>query len=175
MEKVYSELKDFFGSKYSFISSLGYFIGALNFYVSLLLTYKYEFSLMIFILIASVFFVFNFVFSAITSLYIDIQTEQHIRAKELFYFYGMTEYLTLLFIPLYYFASAGLLKSAFLKGLFLVFLAIWIFRIWLVKKKTGLGFINSLIAIFFPHILIITVGVVFVVAVSVMAFVKIYA
>jgi hypothetical protein len=58
---------------------------------------------------------------------------------------------------------------------FSIFFLIWLLRIWLVKKKSGLGVINSIIAVFFPQILIITVGVILIAISWAIAFLQIYA
>jgi len=175
MEILYEEIRKFFNKRYNFFSLLGYFIGALNFYISALIISKYQFSLLFYIFISLLFFVFNFVFAAITSLYIDIQSDECLRASEIFYFYGLSEYLTLLFIPLTYFIEYKTIYGFKYLMTFSIFFLIWLLRIWLVKKKSGLGVINSIIAVFFPQILIITVGVILIAISWAIAFLQIYA
>ncbi|MEF3279835.1 MAG: hypothetical protein K6357_02560 [Elusimicrobiota bacterium] len=163
MESFLSEIERFYGKKYSFISTMGYFIAALNSYICFAIVAHTGFSVVVFIALFSFFFVFNFVFCGITSLYIDMQTDKHIRAKELFFLYGITEYLTLLFIPLAY-LSIAFNKKSFIPLVFIIFSLIWILRIWVIKRRSGFGMINAIASVFFPHILIFLL--IFVIAVS---------
>jgi|YNPMSStandDraft_2_1061718.scaffolds.fasta_scaffold00118_11 hypothetical protein len=148
--KIFDEIKEISGKGFEFVSLFGYIIAAFNISLSISFLLDLPFSLYIFLFFVFFIFVLNFIFSAITALYIDMQTDLYIRAKDFFYFYGITSYLSFLLIPFSYFY---LYKG---KGLYLFFITgflVWLWRCWFVKKKSSFGIINSIIAVFFPHII----------------------
>lgn len=155
MNGIYREIENFAGRGYSFFSILGFFIASFNFYIYFLLINNYEFSISFYIFISMLFFLLNFVFSAITSLYVDLNIEDvKITAKEVFYIYGITEYLTFLLIPLAYFRISNIASISSIIGSYIVVIGIWLLRISVIRKKTGLGFLNSVVAVFFPQIIL---------------------
>jgi len=155
MFALWEEIKRLFDKRYPFFSTLGYFFEALNFYLYLLIVNRLDFSILFFMFFFCMVFVGNFIFSAITSLYIDVQNNEQLRARDVFHFYGLSEYLTFILIPLAY---IGFFKINPFFLITAVMFFIWILRIWMVKKCTDFGFINSVIAVLFPHIIIFTVG-----------------
>ncbi len=176
MERLYLEIRDFFKTKYYLVAGAGYVISAVNiyFFYSLLMKNTPVFLSLIVIAI-SIFFI-NFIFVAITSLYIDLQIEGNntIRPKELFYFYGISEYLTLFLVPVSYFHILGVLKSFTFVIIFILFSLIWILRIWYVKKYSKIGFINSIIAVFFPQMLLSVIWISFMVILIIFLVIKMY-
>ena len=148
--KIFDEIKEISGKGFEFVSLFGYIIAAFNISLSISFLLDLPFSLYIFLFFVFFIFVLNFIFSAITALYIDMQTDLSIRTRDFFYFYGITSYLSFLLIPFSYFY---LYKR---KGLYLFFITgflVWLGRWWFVKKKSSFGIINSIIAVFFPHII----------------------
>ena len=169
--KIFDEIKEISGKGFEFVSLFGYIIAAFNISLSISFLLDLPFSLYMFLFFVFFVFVLNFIFSAITALYIDMQTDLSIRTRDFFYFYGITSYLSFLLIPFSYFY---LYKG---KGLYLFFIIgffVWLWRWWFVKKKSSFGIINSIIAVFFPHIIIFVCIFAFVLTISIISFVYLY-
>lgn len=171
MEMI-NELKEKLGRKYNFTANAGYLLSAFNFYIAVNILFGFGFNVFLFIVIYSIYFVSNFVFSSITNLYIDIQTDEYIRSRELFYSYGITEFISFLFIPIaIIFINHPVLAYLLINS---VFLLIWLVRVFIIKKISKLGYINSFIATFFPYILIVILIFVIIVISTIMILSKIY-
>lgn len=171
MERIYNEIKELVGNKYDFFSLLGYVFWAFNIYLSISLLSGKILGIYFFAFILFLIFIVNFVFSSITSLYIDMQSDIPLRSKEIFYFYGLSSYISFLLIPLVY---LFLFTNKNLYLIFLIGFFIWILRVWFVKKKTSFGVINSMIAVFFPHIIIFVCIFAFVLTISLISFIYLY-
>ena len=169
--KVFDEIKQLTGNGFEFFSLFGYVIAALNISISLVLLTNLAFSLFMFLFFIFIIFILNFIFSSITSLYIDMQADTSLKARDIFYFYGISSYLSFLLIPASYFY---IYKGRGIYLFFMVGFFVWLSRILFVKEKASLGFINSFIAVFFPHIIISVFVFLLIVSVSVCGFVYLY-
>ncbi|MCX7905282.1 MAG: hypothetical protein N2446_01105 [Elusimicrobiales bacterium] len=139
---------------YNFFSILGYFVGVLNIYLFFSLLLNLNFSWLFFILVFFLVILVSFVFSSITYMYIDMQKKEvTVRGKMIFNFYGESFYITLFLLPFAYLKVIDL-TSMLSAIVFFVFtlLSVWLYRVFMIKKITGLNFFNSFIAVFFPHI-----------------------
>lgn len=170
--EIINELKEKLGGRYNFAANVGYLLSAFNFYMSINILFGLSFNVFLFIVIYSIYFASNFVFCGITNLYIDIQTDQHIRSKEVFYLYGITEFISFLFIPIAIIFINHPALACFLINS--VFLLIWLIRVFIIKKISKLGYINSFIAAFFPYILMVILSFVIIVISTIMILSKIY-
>lgn len=151
MVSLIDELKHNVKDKYPAISFWGYAFGSLNMYLAYLLVSKDVFRYYVLFLLFIIFVFFNYIFSAITSLYVDF-TSDEVKPRDVFYLYGLTEYFTLLLIPVAYFSIYFNFNFQILE--FAVFFSIWVMRIVFVKNRYKLGVLNSIVSVFFPHIML---------------------
>lgn len=169
--KIFEEIRDISGEKFEIIALSGYIFAAFNISLSFSLIFKFSFSFYIFLLLIFVLFILNFIFSAITSLYIDMQVDNSFRMKDIFYFYGITYYLSFLLLPAVYFY---LYKGSGIYFFLIIFFFLWLSRLLFIKHKTSFGFINSFVAIFFPYMLVMVLLFLFLITLSILSFIYLY-
>lgn len=140
-------------SFYRFFSLAGYALGVLNIYISVLLVTNASFSLFFYILLVFGLMLFNFLLSSLTYMYLDIQKDFKIRGTDIFMLYGESLYILFFLIPVVYFSISKIisLKQTLVFISIIIFTMI-IYRIYAIKKRTGIGYMNCVVAFFFPHI-----------------------
>lgn len=149
---------------YNFFSLFGYIVGSLNIYLFFTIVLNFSFNIFVYLVFSFIFIAVNFVLSAMTYMYIDMQNDVPIRGKAVFSVYGESAYISLFLLPFAYFKLAGFIDGLTIIGLlFATFLSVWIYRILMIKRYTRFGFFNSMIAAFFPHIFFFIIMFVFII------------
>ena len=141
---------------YNFFAFSGYVIASFNLFLFFLFLFRIGFDLFMFVSFMLLFIMANFILSSITAMYIDFQKDGIIKASDVFYLYGESAYLSLFLIPSVYLGTLKTFRGIDIFAIFFVGLSVWLYRVFMIKKKTGFGFINSLVAVFFPHIILLT-------------------
>lgn len=145
-----------------FWSFLGYLFAGFNICLFFVMIFEVRFSLVFFVLLVSFMVCGNLILSSLTSLYLDLQTNSSPRAKELFYLYGISTYLSFFLPPVAFLKMGGFLKGVTALAIFfLVGFFVWLYRILMIRRYTRLNLLNSAFATFFPHFIFFSLFLVF--------------
>ncbi|MCG2725865.1 MAG: hypothetical protein L6420_06355 [Elusimicrobia bacterium] len=149
-------------SKFSFAGVLGYFVGALSFFVFLRMFNLFPSGIFSFIMLFSAMLCGNFIFAGIIHLFLEV-TGKKGDALKLFFLSGIAEFFWSILIPFGFAVKLDYLNAVLV--LFTVFCLVIAARIAFAKYIYRLGGFKAFVAVSFPYFILSLGGFVFLICV----------
>ena len=144
--------------KFSFVGFLGYFTGALSFFVFLRMFNLFPSGTFSFFMLFSALICGNFIFAGIIHLFLELMGKKG-DILNLFFLSGISEFFWSMLIPLGFVVKLNYLNGALV--LFAVFCLVLMVRIIFAKYIYRLGGFKAFVAVFMPYFVLSLGGFVF--------------